>query len=70
MIEALIVMAEYKIGALLVTDKDKMVGIISERDYAREIILHKKSSKETSSQRHYDKESFIASALQIHLKKV
>jgi hypothetical protein len=26
---------------LLVTDKDKMVGIISERDYAREIILHK-----------------------------
>jgi len=43
-IEALIVMAEYKIGALLVTDKDKMVGIISERDYAREIILHKKSS--------------------------
>jgi len=46
-IEALIVMAEYKIGALLVTDKDKMVGIISERDYAREIILHKKSSKET-----------------------
>ena len=46
-IEALIVMAEYKIGALLVTDKSKMVGIISERDYAREIILHKKSSKET-----------------------
>lgn len=46
-IEALMVMAEYKIGALLVTDKDKMVGIVSERDYAREIILHKKSSKET-----------------------
>ena len=41
-IEALIVMAEYKIGALLVTDKEKMVGIVSERDYAREIILHKK----------------------------
>jgi len=41
------VMAKYKIGALLVTDKDKMVGIVSERDYAREIILHKKSSKET-----------------------
>ena len=46
-LEALIVMAEYKIGALLVTDKEKMVGIISERDYAREIILHKKSSNET-----------------------
>ena len=40
-------MAEYKIGALLVTDKEKMVGIVSERDYAREIILHKKSSNET-----------------------
>ena len=46
-IEALMVMAEYKIGALLVIDKDKMVGIVSERDYAREIILLKKSSKET-----------------------
>ena len=46
-LEALIVMAEYKIGALLVTDKEKMVGIVSERDYAREIILHKKSSNET-----------------------
>jgi len=46
-IEALVVMAEYKIGALLVINENKMVGIVSERDYAREIILHKKSSKET-----------------------
>ncbi len=47
-IEALMVMAKYKIGALLVTDKDKMVGIVSERDYAREIILHKNLLKRPS----------------------
>ena len=38
-IDALIIMAEYKIGALLVMQKNKLLGIISERDYAREIVL-------------------------------
>ena len=46
-IEALTIMAEYKIGALIVTNESTMVGVISERDYAREIILEGRSSKDT-----------------------
>ena len=45
--DALVVLAEYEIGALAVLDGDKLVGIFSERDYAREVILKGKSSKTT-----------------------
>ncbi len=44
---ALKIMAEKDIGALLVIDNDKIVGIFSERDYARKVILKGKSSRET-----------------------
>jgi len=44
---ALKLMAEKNIGALPVMDGGKLLGILSERDYARKVILEGKSSKET-----------------------
>jgi CBS domain-containing protein len=46
--DALVILAEYKIGALIVLDGENLVGIFSERDYARELILKGKSSKTTA----------------------
>ncbi|MEO8237864.1 MAG: CBS domain-containing protein [Flavobacterium sp.] len=45
--EALKVMGEKNIGAILVMDDSELKGILSERDYARKIVLKDKSSKET-----------------------
>ncbi|HPC86753.1 MAG TPA: CBS domain-containing protein [Smithellaceae bacterium] len=45
--EALEKMSEKEIGALVVMENKKVVGIISERDYARKIILQGKTSKKT-----------------------
>jgi CBS domain-containing protein len=45
-IEALQLMAKKDVGALLVMDGGKLEGIISERDYARKVILHGKSSQD------------------------
>ena len=46
--DALKVMAQKRVGALVVVENDKVVGVISERDYARKIILEGKTSKETT----------------------
>ncbi|MBX7221006.1 MAG: CBS domain-containing protein [Blastocatellia bacterium] len=45
--EALTMMAQKEVGALCVTENEKLVGILSERDYARKVILKGKTSRET-----------------------
>jgi len=47
-LEAIRHMAEHRIGALLVMRDDKLVGVVSERDYARKVILQGRSSAQTS----------------------
>jgi CBS domain-containing protein len=45
--DALIQMEEHNVSALLVMEKDKPVGIVSEKDYARKVVLQGRTSKET-----------------------
>jgi CBS domain-containing protein len=46
-LDALGVMAEHDIGSVVVQDGDKLVGILTERDYARKVVLAGRSSKDS-----------------------
>jgi len=45
---ALQLLAQHEVGALVVMDGDRLVGIVSERDYTRKIALQGRSSKDTT----------------------
>ena len=46
-LEALKIMADQNIGSIMVTDNDRYLGIVTERDYSRKVILKGKSSTDT-----------------------
>ena len=45
--DAIKLMADKEVGALLIVEAQRLVGIVSERDYARKVILQGKSSRDT-----------------------
>lgn len=63
-LDAIKTMAANEIGSLLVMENGKLVGILSERDYARKVILKGKSSSETAVKEIMTAEVFCADPLQ------
>ncbi len=45
--EALRLLAEHEVGAMIVLEQGKLVGVVSERDYTRKVALQGRNSKET-----------------------
>ena len=62
---ALGLMAEHNVGALVVVENEELVGIISERDYARKVILKGKFSKDTPVSEIMEKRVHCISSTQI-----
>jgi CBS domain-containing protein len=60
--EALKLMGEKEVGALTVTDAGRLVGIVSERDYARKVILRGRTSRDT-----FVREIMTAAVITTHL---
>ena len=50
--DALKLLADYEVGALMVMERGQLVGIFSERDYTRKIALQNRSSKDTNTSHH------------------
>ena len=64
--QALQLMADKNIGAIVIKDQDKLTGIFSERDYARKVVLQGKNSTDTRLAEVMSKEVItISSDLQI-----
>ena len=64
--QALQLMADKNIGAIVIKDQDKLTGIFSERDYARKVVLKGKNSTDTKLSEVMSKEVItISSDLQI-----
>jgi CBS domain-containing protein len=64
--QALQLMADKNIGAIVIKDQDKLIGIFSERDYARKVVLKGKNSTDTKLSEVMSKEVItISSDMQI-----
>lgn len=46
-LEALRLMADYNVGSVMVIENDRLLGLMTERDYSRKVILNGKSSTDT-----------------------